>query len=145
MQVRDIMTEGAETITPTAQVCDAARLMRARNVGALPVGEDDRLVGVVTDRDIVIRAVAEGRSGGETSVREIMSDGVCYCFDDDDIERAAELMAEHQIRRLPVVNRDKRLVGIVALADLARHQVDRAEKTALEGISEPSTEARRLH
>ena len=144
MQVREIMTEGAETITPTAQVRDAARLMRARNVGALPVGENDRLVGVVTDRDIVIRAVAEGRSESETSVRDIMSDGICYCFDDDDIERAAELMAEHQIRRLPVVNREKRLVGIVALADLARHRVD-AEKTALEGISEPSQEARRLH
>lgn len=144
MQVREIMTEGAETITPTAQVRDAARLMRARNVGALPVGENDRLVGVVTDRDIVIRAVAEGLSESETSVRDVMSDGICYCFDDDDIERAAELMAEHQVRRLPVVNRDKRLVGIVALADLARHGVD-AEKKALEGISEPSQEARRLH
>lgn len=143
MQVREIMTEGAEIIASGSMVRDAARLMRARNVGALPVGEDDRLVGVVTDRDIVVRVVAEGRSDSDTSVGDIMSDGVCYCFDDDDIERAAELMAEHQVRRLPVVDRDRALVGVVALADLARHHVD-AEKMALEGICAPSAAARRL-
>jgi CBS domain-containing protein len=86
MQVQEIMTRGAEVIDPNTTIRDAARKMRADNIGALPVGENDRLVGMVTDRDIVVRAVAENRSAGNTAVREVMSERVYYCFDNDDVE-----------------------------------------------------------
>jgi CBS domain-containing protein len=142
MQIREIMTPGVEVIDPNTAIRDAAKRMRADNVGALPVGENDRLIGMVTDRDIVVRAVAEERLAGTTSVRDVMSEGVCYCFEDEDIERAAHVMSEHQVRRLPVLNRNKRLVGIVALADLAQSGAD-AAKTALEGVSEPTEKERR--
>ena len=121
---------------------DAAKCMRADNVGALPVGESDRLIGMVTDRDIVVRAVAEARSPGNTAVREVMSDGICYCFGDDDAEAAAQIMATHQVRRLPVLNRDKRLVGVTALADLGRSEHEAAQG-ALKDISQPTAKGRR--
>lgn len=142
MQISEIMTRDTELIDPNTMIRDAARKMRSANIGALPVGENDRLIGMVTDRDIVLRGVAEDRAGGLTAVRQVMSDGIFYCFEDDDIEDAARVMAEHQVRRLPVLNREKRLVGVVALADLACAHVD-AEKIALEGVSEPSDQPRR--
>lgn len=137
MNVREIMSHDVELIDPNATICDAARLMRDDNVGALPVGENDRLVGMVTDRDIVMRAIAEDRPAGSTSVRDVMSKRIYYCFEDDDIDEAADIMAKHQVRRLAVLNRDKRLVGIVALADLGRGGHDAAKK-ALKDISQPS-------
>jgi CBS domain-containing protein len=142
MQVRQVMSQPVMVIDPNTTIRDAAKQMRAENVGALPVGEHDRLIGMVTDRDITVRAVAEERAGGTTSVREVMSDRIFYCFEDDDVEQAARVMAEHQVRRLPVLNRDKRLVGMVALADLGREAAD-AAKTALEGVSEPTDQPRR--
>ncbi len=142
MQIQEIMSPTVHIADPNMTIRDAARQMRADNVGALPVGENDRLIGMVTDRDITVRAVAEGRSAGNTTVREVMSEGVCYCFEDDDVKEAAKLMAEHQVRRLPVLNRDKRLVGVVALADLGRSE-GRAAQGALKGISEPTDEPRR--
>jgi CBS domain-containing protein len=142
MQVQEIMTRNVDLTNPNTSVCDVARTMRADNIGALPVGENDRLVGMVTDRDIVVRAVAEERAPGNTSVREVMSERVYYCFEDDDVEQAARVMAEHQVRRLPVLNRNKRLVGVVALADMARSGTD-AIKRALKGISEPTDQPRR--
>jgi CBS domain-containing protein len=142
MQVQEIMTHGAEVIDPNTTIRDAARKMRADNIGAFPVGENDRLIGMVTDRDIVVRAVAENRSAGNTAVREVMSERVYYCFENDDVEDAARLMAEHQIRRVPVVNRDKRLVGVITLADLGRSGVSAAMK-ALGGVSEPTDQPRR--
>jgi len=117
--------------------------MRADNIGSMPVGENDRLVGIVTDRDIVLRAVAEERMPGNTSVREVMSAKVCYCFEDDDVEEAARIMAEHQVKRLPVLNREKRLVGIVALSDLGRSDGEAAQ-AALEGISQETGQPRRM-
>jgi len=142
MQVQEIMTRGAEIAHPNMTIRDIARKMRADNIGALPVGENDRLIGMVTDRDIVMRAVAEDRSAGNTTVREVMSDDVFYCFEDDSDERAAEIMAEHQVRRLPVLNRDKRLVGVVALADLGRSESEAASE-ALSGVSKPTDRPRR--
>src|SRR5262249_2715424 len=112
-------------------------------VGALPVGENDRLIGMITDRDIVMRTVAEDLSPRGTTVRQVMSNKICYCFDEDDLEGVADLMAEHQIRRLPVVNRQKRLVGMIALADLSQAQSDTA-MLALKGISRPSVESRQM-
>jgi CBS domain-containing protein len=142
MQVQEIMTPRAKVIDPNTNIAEAAKAMREDNIGALPVGENDRLVGMVTDRDIAMRAVAEERPSGNTAVRQVMSEHIYYCFEDDDVEQAAKVMAEHQVHRLPVLNRDKRLVGMLALADLARSDTD-AMKTALAGISEPTDQPRR--
>ena len=142
MKISEAMTREVEIIHPNDAIGDAARRMRDGNVGALPVGENDRLIGMVTDRDIVVRGVAENRLGGNAAVRDVMSEHVYYCFEDDDVEQAAKIMAEHQVRRLPVLNRSKRLVGIVALADLALTPTE-ASHAALKGISEPSTQPRR--
>ena len=142
MQVQEIMNSKVHLADPNMTIRDAARRMRAENVGALPVGENDRLIGMVTDRDIVTRAIANERSPGNTTVREVMSERVHYCFENDDVQRAADVMAEHQVRRLPVLNRDKRLVGIIALADVGRSH-GTAAQGALQGISEPTEKERR--
>jgi CBS domain-containing protein len=142
MQVQEIMSRTVELVDPNTTIRDAARKMRADNLGALPVSENDRLVGMVTDRDIVMRGVAADRSAGNTTVREVMSEHVYWCFNDADVSDAAKIMAEHQVRRLPVVNQDRRLVGVVALADLGRNGED-AAKGALRGISEPTDDSRR--
>jgi CBS domain-containing protein len=142
MQVQEIMTRPAEVIDPNTTIREAARRMRAENFGAYPVGENDRLIGMVTDRDIVVRGVADDRGGGTTAVRDVMSEHVYYCFEDDDVEQAARVMSEHQVRRLPVLNRDKRLVGMLALADLGQNKA-KAAATALKGVSERTGQPRR--
>jgi len=139
MQVKDVMTHGAECISPNETLQQAAQKMKNLDVGPLPVcGEGDRLVGILTDRDIVVRAVAEGRDARSTHVRDVMTEGICYCFEDDDVSGAAQQMKDKQIRRLVVLNRDKRLVGIVSLGDLATETGDEhlACKT-LEAVSQP--------
>jgi CBS domain-containing protein len=112
--------------------------MRDIEAGFLPVGENDRLIGVITDRDIAVRAIAEGK-GPETAIRDIMSEELIYCFDDEDISDVSDKMADQQIRRLPVINRDKRLVGIVSLGDIAQSDPDHgsASAEALSGVSRP--------
>lgn len=141
MQVKDVMTKDPKVTHPDTTLVDAAAEMRAQDVGAIPVGENDRLVGMVTDRDIAMRAVAEGGNPGNTTVREVMSKHVYYCFDDVELDEAAAVMAEHQVQRLPVLNRDKRLVGILAVADLARKDATALAK-AMSGIARPSEAAR---
>jgi CBS domain-containing protein len=137
MQLRDVMTRDVTLAEPAMLLKEAASLMRDGDFGLLPVGENDRLVGTITDRDIAIRAVAEGKDPNATTVREAMSEGIYYCFDDQTVDEAAELMSEAQIRRLPIVNRDKRLVGIVALADLATEpQAGEPAGEALAGVSQ---------
>jgi CBS domain-containing protein len=137
-QLKDVMSRDVKVIGPDMTIAEAARKMCDGNFGMLPVGENDRMIGAISDRDIVIRAVAEGKGPG-TKVREIMSEGIWWAFEDDTVEHAAKLMSDHQVRRLPVVNRDRRLVGIVALGDFA---VDSSElqpaADALSKISEPS-------
>jgi CBS domain-containing protein len=142
MKISEIMTSDPELIDPNASIRDAAKRMKDEDIGALPVGENDRLIGMVTDRDIAVRGVAEDRAPESTTVRDVMSEKIFYCFEDDDIEDAARCMAENQVRRVPILNRDKRLTGIVSLADIAQTRED-CEKTALEGVSEPSSDARR--
>ncbi|HLK81388.1 MAG TPA: CBS domain-containing protein [Xanthobacteraceae bacterium] len=142
MQVQEIMHPDVQIAHPDMTIRDAARRMRVDNIGALPVGENDRLIGMVTDRDIVVRVIAEDRPPGDTTVRQVMSEGICYCFEDDDVARAAQVMARHQVRRLPVVDRSKRLVGLVALADLGRFE-GTAAQGALKGICEPTSKERR--
>jgi CBS domain-containing protein len=138
MQVRHIMTSPVELAAPDDSVRVAARKMMALDCGILPVAEDERLIGMVSDRDIVIRAVAEGYDPDECYVREIMTTDVKYCYDDETAEDLARNMASLQVKRLPVLNRDKRLVGIVSLGDLALVRDAKGEaQTALAGISQP--------
>jgi len=118
MNIKDCMTRHVRVVGPDETLADAARAMAQSDVGILPVGDADRLVGMITDRDIAIRGVANGK-GPDTKVREVMTTEVLYCFEDDDIEDVLENMGEIQVRRLPVVNAGKRLVGIVSLSDLA--------------------------
>src|SRR5687768_7283849 len=118
MKISEVMTEGVECLRPRDSIAHAAERMRELDVGSLPVcGDEDKLVGMITDRDITIRATASGSDTNVTSVREVMTPNIVYCFEDQNIEDAAKLMEEKQIRRLVVLNRDKRLVGIVSLGD----------------------------
>jgi CBS domain-containing protein len=143
MQVSKVMTRGAECIRPDATLHEAAERMKSLDVGALPVCENDRLVGMLTDRDITVRATAEGLPPGLGQVRDIMTPDIIYCFEDQDVSEAARLMEQNQIRRLVVLNRDKRLVGIVSLGDLAVEAGnEQLVGEALEVISEPSTPRR---
>jgi CBS domain-containing protein len=140
MQVQDVMTSGVECADPDMTLQQAAQKMQQLDVGLLPVcGNRDKLVGMVSDRDIVIRGVASGKDPRTTEVREVMTPEVLYCFDDQDVTEAAQMMTENQIRRLVVLNRDKRLAGIVSLGDLAVDSGD-AELVgnALAGVSEPA-------
>src|SRR5688500_13063403 len=108
MQVKDVMTRGVECITPRESIADAAKKMKKLDVGALPIcGDNDRLAGIITDRDITIRAIADGCEPGQTCVDEVMTPGIVFCFDDDDVAEAAHLMEDRQIRRLAVLNHDK--------------------------------------
>src|SRR5215204_4636416 len=118
MKVSEVITRDVQLIEPTQTIRDAAKMMAELDTGILPVREGDRLVGMITDRDITVRAVAQGR-GPDTAVREVMTDDVKYCYEDDDPNDVARNMAEIQVRRLPVLSRDKRLVGIISLGDMA--------------------------
>jgi CBS domain-containing protein len=137
-KVSDLMTRDVELARPDDSIEEAARKMAQIDAGVLPVGEGDKLVGMLTDRDLAVRAVAQGRNPAQTKVREVTTQDVKYCFADEDVNHIADNMAEQQIRRLPVVDRDKRLVGIVSLGDLAtQHQPGKVGK-ALSGISQPA-------
>ncbi|MBK8542153.1 MAG: CBS domain-containing protein [Caulobacteraceae bacterium] len=135
MLVREAMTRDVKTVTPDTTIREAARLMAEYDIGALPVSDGDRLAGMVTDRDIAVRAVAIGR-GSDALVDEVMTLDVLYCHEDEDIGHIAGNMAEKQVRRLPVVDVDKRLIGIISLADIADARADEAGE-ALEGITRP--------
>jgi CBS domain-containing protein len=138
MKVSDVMTRGVEVVHPQSGLPEAAMTMRRLDVGALPVVKEGRLEGMVTDRDIAVRAVAEGRDLATTLVGDVMSPGVVSVQEDDDVETAAQLMADRQVRRVPVIGRDRKLAGILSLADLAvERRAQKAAGTALEGVSEP--------
>jgi len=140
MTVKDIMTPNPECIRPDATLQEAARRMRDLDVGPLPVcGDDDRLAGMITDRDITVRAVAEGKDPKTTTVREAMTDEIVHVYEDQDVADAAQVMEQKQIRRLVVLNHDHRLVGIVSLGDLAVESGDRTKAgEVLQEVSEPS-------
>ena len=136
MQVSEAMTRDVRVARPDETIEKAAKVMAEIDTGVLPVGENDRLVGMITDRDIAVRAVARGK-GPRTPIREVMTSDVKYCFNDEDTDDVARNMADQQVRRLPVVNRDKRLVGILSLGDLAVTQGGHPSGEALAGISQP--------
>ncbi len=137
-QLKDLMSRDVQVIGPDMTIGQAAARMRDGGFGMMPVGEDDRMIGTISDRDIAIRAIAEGR-GADTKVRDVMSKGIAWAFEDDSVEKAVELMGKRQVRRLPVVDRAKRLVGIVALGDFAVESSEiKPAAQALAEISKPS-------
>jgi CBS domain-containing protein len=132
----EVMTHDFSTIEPDASVQDAAQMMRDLNVGSLPVCEGKKLLGIVTDRDIAIRAVADGQAPDVCLVSQVMSPDPAWCYEDQHVGEALELMGQRQIRRLPVVNRNMEPVGVVSLGDLALRDRTSTD-TALEEISAP--------
>ncbi|MGE0827977.1 MAG: CBS domain-containing protein [Hyphomonadaceae bacterium] len=139
MQVCDAMTREVRTIGPDASLSDAARTMIESDVGLLPVAEGEHLVGMISDRDIAVRGVAKGLKP-DAKVGEVMSHEVLYCFADEDVEEVCRNMAQNQVRRLPVLDRDKRLVGIVTLSELAQNSSLKAAGEALGAIGQPGGE-----
>jgi CBS domain-containing protein len=138
MRIAEAMTRDVQTITPDQSIVDAARMMADCDCGSLPVEENDRLVGMITDRDIVVRGLAEGKAT-DARVKDVMSPDIKYCFEDDDLDSVAQNMGDQQIRRLPVVNSSKRLVGIISLGDIAASD-EAPAGDALSGISEPASQ-----
>ena len=138
MKVSECMTREVRVANPGETLQDAARTMADIDAGILPVGENDKLVGVITDRDIAIRAVGTGRAP-DAKIRDVMSEEVKYCYADEEVDDVLDNMSEQQIRRLPVVNRDKRLVGIVSISDLAANGEIMRAGEALSEIARPSS------
>jgi CBS domain-containing protein len=136
MKVSEVMTRDVRLIEPTQTVRDAAKLMAEMDAGIMPIREGDRLVGMISDRDIAVRAVAEGK-GPDTPIREVMTEDVKYCYEDDDTEDVARNMADIQVRRLPVLTREKRLVGIISLGDMAMSNGSSRVGEAVAGVSQP--------
>ena len=139
MKVSEAMTRDVRVAGPEETVQDAAKTMAELDAGALPVGEKDHLIGMITDRDIAIRGIAQGK-GPDAKVRDVMTEDVKYCFDDQDLKEVTRNMADIQVRRLPVLNRDKRLVGILSLGDIAISRDGKGAGDALRGISRPGGE-----
>ena len=139
MKVSDLMTQAVETVGPDQTAREAASFMLSADTGAIPVIEGERLIGMITDRDIAVRGVALGH-GPDTLVRDLMSDDLVCAREDDDIESAATRMSEAQVRRLPVIDEDERLCGMISLGDLSRETTDETAAIALEGVSQPGGE-----
>ena len=139
MKVSEVMTTEVATVRPDQTAQEAASFMLNSDAGSIPVTDGDKLIGMITDRDIAVRGVAQGH-GPDTAVRDLMSDGLICARDDDDVEEVAMKMADAQVRRLPVIDRDDRLCGIVSLGDLSREATDTAASQALEGVTQPGGE-----
>jgi CBS domain-containing protein len=140
MKIRDAMTRDVRMVRPDQTIRDAAQLMAQMDIGALPVQDNDRLIGMITDRDIAVRAIADGK-GADARVRDVMTNEIKYCYEDQTVEEVTRNMGEQRLRRLPVMNRDKRLVGILSLGDLAREETSQDDAgEALCGISRPGGE-----
>lgn len=134
MKVSEAMTQDVQVCNPDDTIRDAARTLAQIDAGAIPVGENDKLVGMITDRDIAIRAIAEGK-GPDTKIREVMTPEIRYCFDDQEIDEVQKNMSDNRLRRVVVINHDKRLVGMLSLADIVR--ADGSADMALRGASQP--------
>ena len=136
MKVSEVMTSDVQTVTPDQSAREAASFMLRAEAGSIPVTEGDKVIGMITDRDIAVRGVAEGR-GPDTPVRDLMSDDIICAHQDDDVHEIAQRMSKEQVRRLPVLDENDRLCGIVSLGDLARESRGEAAQEALEGVSQP--------
>ncbi len=140
MKVSEFMTQDVQVVTPDQPIQEAAQFMLRSDAGAMPVSEGDKLIGMVTDRDIAVRGVAEGL-GPDTPVRDVMTEDLVYCFDDEEVEAVAMKMSDAQVRRMPVLSRDgENLVGIVSLGDISRSDQGEAASVALDGITDPGGE-----
>src|SRR5688572_14288216 len=139
MKMRDILSDHPQVVGPEAMICEAARKMRDYDIGMLPVCDGENLIGAVTDRDLTIRGIAEGSDPLKTRVKEVMSMGICCCYEDQDIEEVAHEMEKRQIRRIVVLDRNKKLVGVASLADFAlRSNDDSLTEELLECVSQPA-------
>jgi CBS domain-containing protein len=135
MNIRDVMNPDTETVSPSTTLKDAAAIMAKKGIGFLLIGEDDQLKGTVTDRDIVLRAVAEGKNLESTTVGDVLTGELLYCKADQDVDQVAQNMSEKQVRRMPVVNEDKRLVGVVSIGDMAQALNKEEVGRILEGVT----------
>ncbi|MCB9149901.1 MAG: CBS domain-containing protein [Caldilineaceae bacterium] len=143
MLIKEMMTRNVEVVRPNASIQDAASKMKSLDIGSLPVCDGSKIHGMITDRDIVIRAVAEGRDSTQTKVADVLTDNLIYCFEDQSVQEAADAMQQYQIRRLPIVNRDKELVGIISLGDLAVDtENEKLAGATLVDVSQPAVPAR---
>jgi len=138
MKIKEIMTRDVETINPETELVDAAKMMRDMDVGVLPVTNGKALSGVLTDRDIVIRSTAEGNDPKDQKTGKIITDNVAWCYEDEEVEEASSKMKENKIRRLPIVDRENQLVGIVSLGDLAVEADEKMAGETLEEVSKPN-------
>lgn len=136
MKVSEVMTNDVRTVTPDQSVREAASFMLRADAGSIPVCEGDKVIGMITDRDIAVRGIAEGR-GPDTLVRDLMTDHIICAHADDNVDDIAQRMSKEQVRRLPVLDTEQRLVGIVSLGDLARETRGESAHEALEGVSQP--------
>jgi CBS domain-containing protein len=134
MKISEVMTSSVETVSADQTAREAANFMLRADAGSIPVCDGDKVIGMITDRDIAVRGVAEGR-GPDTPVRDLMSDGIVCAHEDDNVDEVAKRMSDEQVRRLPVLDSDERLVGIVSLGDLARGTPGETAHEALEGVS----------
>jgi len=141
MKISEVMTTNVATVAPDQTAREAAAFMLSADAGSIPVLEGDRLIGMITDRDIAVRGIAQGH-GPETPVRELMSEGLICVREDEDIAEVANRMADSQVRRLPVIDSDDKLCGIVSLGDLSRQTRDQLASEALEGVSQPGGDHR---
>ena len=140
MKLKEIMTSDVEVIYPDDTLQTAAQKMRDRDIGFLPVCDGDRLIGVLSDRDVIVRALADGMDSSAIVGRDLITSPAIYCFDDQNLEEAAKLMHDNQIRRLVILSRDdKRMVGVISLGDLAVHVDDKLSGDVLQSISEPES------
>ena len=142
MKLREIMSDHVEIINPADTLKTAAEKMRDRDIGFLPVCDGDRLIGVLTDRDLITRALADGLEADAVLGRDLVTSPAIYCFDDQSIDEAAKLMHDNQIRRLVVLSRDKQMVGVISLGDLAMSAGDKLTGDVLQSVSEPMSASR---
>ncbi len=135
MKVKNCMHKGAQWVSPDTPVKAVAKAMREQDIGAVPVGENDRLIGMVTDRDIAVRGVADGKDVAALKARDVMTKGIVWCRDSDDLTHAANMMQSKRVRRLPVIDKDKRMVGILSLGDLSQAGTERTIAAATKAVS----------
>ena len=144
-QIKDIMSRDYKWMAPDSPIAQVAQEMRDRDCGFMPLAENDKMIGMITDRDITLRAVAEGKNPQECKARDVMTPKTYYCYDDQSVKEVCDNMGEIQVRRLPVVNRDKRLVGIVSLGDIAqaadRQNVGQTEQQITQGLAQDKVAA----
>lgn len=135
MKVKDAMHKGVEWVAPSTPVPDLARMMKKHDIGAIPVGENDKLIGMVTDRDIVCRGVGNGKDVSKLTARDVMTPNIVWCHADEDLDDATRIMEDKKIRRLPVIDKNKRMVGMLSLGDISHSSKSKLSGEVLHAVS----------